>query len=45
VVYCTDFDVFKEFLLKFSFLKNVMGGACSAFGGQEWRIEGFGGET
>jgi hypothetical protein len=25
--------------------KNKMGGACSAYGGQERRIEGFGGET
>ena len=25
--------------------KNEMGGACSAFGGEERRIQGFGGET
>ena len=25
--------------------KNEMGGACSAYGGQESRIQGFGGET
>jgi len=25
--------------------KNEMGGACSAYGGEERRIEGFGGET
>ena len=25
--------------------KNVMGGACSAYGGGERRIQGFGGET
>ena len=24
---------------------NEMGGACSAYGGEERRIEGFGGET
>jgi len=26
-------------------MKNEMGGACSAYGGQERRIQGFGGET
>jgi hypothetical protein len=25
--------------------KNEMGGACSAYGGEERRIQGFGGET
>jgi len=25
--------------------KNEMGGACSAYVGGEWRIQGFGGET
>jgi hypothetical protein len=25
--------------------KNVMGGACSAYGGGERRVQGFGGET
>jgi len=25
--------------------KNEMGGACSAYGGEERRVEGFGGET
>jgi len=25
--------------------KNAMGGACSAYGGEERRIQGFGGET
>ena len=25
--------------------KNKMGGACSAYGGEERRIQGFGGET
>ena len=25
--------------------KNEMGGECSAFGGEERRIQGFGGET
>jgi len=25
--------------------KNVMGGACSAYGGEERRTQGFGGET
>jgi hypothetical protein len=27
------------------FEKNVMGGACSAYGGEQRRIQGFGGET
>jgi len=25
--------------------RNEMGGACSAYGGEERRIQGFGGET
>ena len=25
--------------------KNEMGGTCSAYGGGEWRVQGFGGET
>jgi len=25
--------------------KKDMGGACDAYGGGEWRVQGFGGET
>ena len=25
--------------------KNEMGGECSAYGGEEWRVQGFGRET
>jgi len=25
--------------------KNEMGGECSAYGGEEWRTQGFGGKT
>ena len=25
--------------------KNEMGGECRAYGGEEWRTQGFGGET
>jgi hypothetical protein len=37
-----------KYSLYFSFLidfKYEMGGACSAYGGEERRIQGFGGET
>jgi hypothetical protein len=29
---------------KYPFLKNEVGGACSAYGGRERRVQGFGGE-
>jgi hypothetical protein len=33
------------FVIFISIEKNEMGGACSAYGGEERRIKGFGGET
>jgi hypothetical protein len=33
------------YLIKLKIEKNEMGGACSTYGGEERRIQGFGGET
>jgi hypothetical protein len=33
------------FIINIIIEKNEMGGACSAYGGEKRRIQGFGGET
>jgi hypothetical protein len=38
---CTPRPVLFGYIIE----KNEMGGACSAYGGEERRIQGFGGET
>ena len=38
---CTAHPIFSED----KFEKNEMGGACSMYGGEERRIQGFGGEA
>jgi hypothetical protein len=38
-------DFLTQYCLSDKIEKNEMGGACSAYGGEERRIQGFGGET